>query len=577
MATTTIILLLLAGILEGASITLVVPLLSTMTKESEGLSALESAMREALDIIGVSADMGPLLALLVAVVSVAAMVKFVGGVQLAMMAARIGRDYRQALVTAIMRAGWRHSSQMSPGGVNAALGTETDGAASIYAISTKMIAAAWQATVGLAIAAAISLPVTVGGLVFGILSALLFATFIKRTRVAAKLRKDAMESLSRRIVEVMSSLKAIKAMADEDRFMPLLESKIEAVRQARARIGIYEPAVAVLPEPLAALVLGVGLYFYVGTLGGSLETALALAVLFSRSATAIRTMQKSYQSLVRQEPSYHFVQQLTREAAAEVEVFEGTLEPHFQRSISLRDLTIVYDSQVEAALKGVSLSLPHVGLVAITGPSGAGKSTLVNAIAGIERATSGDIAVDDTPLTDLDMVQWRRLIGYVPQEIFLFPDSVRENVSLGADDVDDEAIAEALRQAEAWQFVEELPNGIETPLGQAGLRLSGGERQRICLARALVRKPRLLILDEPTAALDDLTERDICRTLRHISATFLVLVISHKRAVVDAADTIVELGDGMLCNVDRRSAASRSDMAASFDLIDTQAEEVAGR
>jgi ATP-binding cassette, subfamily C, bacterial len=550
---TTICLLLLTGILDGVGIMLIVPLISTLTKESEGVSTLEVFARSALDYIGIAPDLGPMLALLVGVVTFAALVKFSGGVQIGLVTSRIGKILRFRLMEAIIRAGWGYSSQVSPGQVNAALGIETESAASVYSVVGKMIASGWQVIIGLIIASAISIHVTLGGIAFGVITAVMFSTFVTRTRTTANVRKDAMKDLSTRIVEVISALKSIKAMGEEDRFLRMLEIPTDAVRSAIARLTIYERVIGVLPEPIAALAMAIMLYVYVGVLEGSLETALALAVLFSRSAVAIRIFQRAYQSLVRQEPSHQFIYEMIDNAEAAVECFPGRKNPHFEQSIALRDLTVIYDDKERPALHDVSLHIPATGMVTIAGPSGAGKSTLVNAIAGIERPYSGDVLVDDVPLLELDMAKWRQKIGYVPQEIFLFPDSVKENVSLGAGEgdgrIDDEAVIEALQAAEAWTFVQALPKGIDTPLGQAGSKLSGGERQRISLARALARKPRLLILDEPTAALDEATERDVCRTLRHIASEIVVLVISHKQALAAAADIVFQLEGGKVVNV----------------------------
>jgi ATP-binding cassette, subfamily C, bacterial len=544
-----IALMLSGGLLEAASITLVVPLLSKMTVEGGETSALEDFTNNALEFLSISNELGPILGFMVVVVTIAALVKFAAGVQTALIAERIAKNFRHGLFAAILKAKWGHSSQLSPGRINSALGVEVDNAAAIFSITAKMITAGWQAAVGFAVAALISVPITLGGIFFGALLAVLFTTFIRRTRVAAIIRKDAMADMLAKIVEVISSLKAIKAMGDEHRFLSLLSTRVETVRGAKVRLSIYERAVNVLPEPLAAGVLAIGLYVYLELSAGSLESALALAVLFSRTATAIRVMQRAYQSLVRQEPSYWFVSGLLREAEEAVEAKGGTISPKYRRSIELENLTVVYGGQTEAALNGVTLELPATGLVVVAGPSGAGKSTLVNAVAGIEDPTAGAVKVDGIDLLDIDRAKWRGMIGYVPQEIVLFPESVRENISMGNDDIAEADIIKVLKMADAWRFVRDLPHGIETSVGQAGSKLSGGQRQRISLARALVRTPRILILDEPTAALDSATEREICLTLKQIASSIMVLVISHRQTLVGAADIVVELESGAIKNV----------------------------
>jgi ATP-binding cassette, subfamily C, bacterial len=553
-----IVLMLSGGLLEGASITLVVPLLSKMTVEGGEASVLEDFVNNTLEFLNISNELGPILGFMVVVVTIAALVKLAAGVQTALIAERIARNFRHGLFAAILKARWGHSSQLSPGRINSALGLEVDGAAAIFSITAKLITAAWQAVVGFAVAALISVPITLGGIFFGALLAVLFTTFIRRTRVAAIIRKDAMADMLAKIVEVISSLKAIKAMGDEHRFLSLLSTRIETVRGAKVRLSVYERAVNVLPEPIAAGVLAIGLYVYIEFSAGSLESALALAVLFSRSATAIRVMQRAYQSLVRQEPSYWFVTGLLQEAEEAVENTSGTIIPTYQRSIKMENLTVVYGGQTEAALKGVTLELPAVGLVVVSGPSGAGKSTLVNAVAGIEDPTAGAVQVDGVDLLDFDRAKWRQMIGYVPQEIVLFPESVRENISMGNEGLAKDDIIKVLKMADAWRFVQDLPHGMETAVGQTGSKLSGGQRQRISLARALVRKPRILILDEPTASLDSATEQEICQTLKQLASSIMVLVISHRQMLIDAADVTVELDAGTIKNVTETKLRSES-------------------
>lgn len=539
-----VVLLLLAGLLEGVSIMLIVPLLATMTKEAENPSFLEKAFQNLAETANVEPTLGKMLLLLIVAVTFTATIKFVGGVQVAWVSERIARSMRFDIVKAILRSRWRHCSQVPPGRLNAALGQESNSAATSYSVIGKMIAAGWQALVGLCIASMISLPVTISGFVFGGVVALSLSTFISRTRKEAQRRKDAVEELSTRVVEIMGSLKAIKAMGDEQRFVGLLEEQSETIQQSTKLMAVYQRAVTNMPEPIAAVAMAAILYVYIGAMSGSLETALALAVLFSRSATAIRTLQNAYQSLARKEPSYNFVQQIICDAEDQRENLGGKSDPTLERSIRLDDATIVYEGNETPAMGQVSMTLPNTGLVAITGPSGAGKSTMINAIAGLEQLSCGTILIDDRPLGELSLTAWRRNTGYVPQEIFLFPDSVRLNVTLGKQEITEEEITEALVAADALRFVENLPRKLDSTLGQGGSKLSGGQRQRIAIARALVRKPSLLILDEPTAALDAAAEADVCNTLRKLAYTMLVLVISHRQKLNGMADIVIDMENG---------------------------------
>ena len=545
----TIVFFSISSILESVSIILIIPIISIMTNNSNNSETFSTYIRDSLNYLGFTDDLGPLLVLVVVMVSCSALIKLAGGLQVAMVTNKFAYELRYRLVDNILKARWGHSSQLSPGGVNAALGTEVENASSTYTSVSKTIAHGWQTIIGLSISVTISLPMTIGGLLFGVATLAIFSPFITRTRASAQIRKNSMEMMSKRIVEIMSSIKGIKAMGIEKQILPLVALSTASVRKSLNQLAFYDRAIQVLPEPIAALALAIGIYMYALFMAGDLASAAALALLFSRSATAIRGMQKQYQAIVRQEPSYQYVSDLIIAAQNASEKTCGTIAPQFRSNIKLKDVTVVYEGQSNAALTGISLKLPSSGLVAISGPSGAGKSTLINVIAGIEEVTSGSIEIDGVPLANLDIPKWRNMIGYVPQEVFLFPDSIHENIKIANAEITTEQTIAALKKADAWNFVKNQTNDIDTPIGHAGVKLSGGERQRIAIARAMARSPRLLILDEPTAALDNVSEQEICNSMKLISKNVMVVVISHRDAVLAVADMVIELEDGILTSV----------------------------
>jgi ATP-binding cassette subfamily C protein len=162
-------------------------------------------------------------------------------------------------------------------------------------------------------------------------------------------------------------------------------------------------------------------------------------------------------------------------------------------------------------------------------------------VLGLVAPTSGRVLVDGVDLAQADLLAWRRHIGYVPQELVLFNDTVRANIIFGRDNLTEDDVRRALKAAEALDFVEAMPLGLETQVGERGTALSGGQRQRLAIARALVHSPDLLVLDEATTALDPATEAEICRTLRRLAGERTILAISHQPRIAEIADFVVEV------------------------------------
>jgi ATP-binding cassette subfamily C protein len=206
-------------------------------------------------------------------------------------------------------------------------------------------------------------------------------------------------------------------------------------------------------------------------------------------------------------------------------------------------------------LDDVSLEIPAGRLTALVGPSGAGKTSVADLVIGLVRPSRGAVLVDGVPLGRIDLRRWRSWIGYVPQELFLLHDTVFVNVTLGDPDLGPADVWRALREAGAAEFVERLPQGLDTVVGERGSLLSGGQRQRIAIARALVRRPRLLLLDEATTALDPETEAAVCASVARLRGEMTILAISHEPALVEMADRVWRIENGAAKRVDGREPA----------------------
>jgi ATP-binding cassette, subfamily C, bacterial len=274
-------------------------------------------------------------------------------------------------------------------------------------------------------------------------------------------------------------------------------------------------------------------------------TALVLLYLFFQIIPQFNSLQLNYQALVNMLPAFVNVTDIKTRCEAEEE--REITRPHdvtLRRRIELRDVSFSYDGQ--SAVEHVNLKVDAGKMTAVVGTSGAGKSTLADLIMGLIEPQEGAVFIDDAPLDAERLHAWRECIGYVAQETFLFNDTVRANLLWAYPNATEAELHSALRLAAADDFVAQLPDRMETVLGDRGVRLSGGERQRLALARALLRKPSVLILDEATSNLDSENERRIQRAIEALHGGITIVAITHRLSTIRNADVIYVLENGRI-------------------------------
>ena len=272
-----------------------------------------------------------------------------------------------------------------------------------------------------------------------------------------------------------------------------------------------------------------------------------LIFLFARLVPRLTSLYEKAQLLAGHLPAFESVLDAETQCLAEAETAAKTAEPvTFARTIECENVAFSYRGDDQFALLNVDISIPARATTAIVGPSGAGKSTIADLLMGLITSQQGRVTVDGVQLAPERLASWRSQIGYVSQDTFLFHDTVRANLLWANPDATEDDLWTALSQAAADDFVRKLPAGLDTVVGDRGVALSGGERQRLSLARALLRRPTLLILDEATSALDSENERRIQRAVEQLHAQITIVQITHRLSTIRHADVIYVIDDGQV-------------------------------
>ena len=401
-----------------------------------------------------------------------------------------------------------------------------------------------SAAVQLGIALMMSLPVTALVCVMGACMLAIFMPLRKKSREYG----DEMIRLSREfyseLQNQLASVKEVRAYGVEREHAALFESISTAFKTARMKY-VRQSSVPGVVYSLAAVVM-IALVYLVCTLGLKVETdrLVVLVYVFARLWPVFSGFQGRIQSINSCVPAYEKLIEAMREMQPETDVAETDEDFSRWREIRFDNVHFAYRNSDEETLRGVSFSLERGEKLALLGRNGAGKTTAVNLLLGFLLPQSGAILVDGKPLEAACIRAWRTQVGYVPQDPLILNASVRENLTRFHPNATEDELIAALRKAMAWGFVSRLPDGLDTVLGDRGVRLSGGERQRIVLARVLLGHPSLIVLDEATSALDYESEMAFHDAIASFGKDAAVVLIAHHGATIAMADSAVVLEKG---------------------------------
>lgn len=538
-----------AGLLDGLGLSMLLSMLTLATGDHKGDPSLpEKVALQVAEFFGLQPSAPNLLALAILLISLKAAMALLANRQVGYTVAYIATDLRLTLIRAVLGARWSHYLQQSVGRLSNAMASEAQRGADAFQCATEMMAMMLNSMIYLVIAMSISMQAGMAAIVAGSVLLLLLSRLIRVSRRAGQHQTVLLRSLVSVISGQFSAAKPLKAMAREQHVDALLSDQTRKLKKALRQQVISREALVALQEPLLAIMVGIGFFFSLVVLKMPMPSVLVMLFLLARVVAYLSKAQRAFQQVTVRESAYWSMVQAIDEAHAQREPSGGDRTATLEREIRFEDVSFSHGGVV-TTLDHQTFSARAYALNVIIGPSGAGKTTLIDLVVGLLQPEAGRILVDDVPLSEMDLRAWRRQIGYVPQESTMVNESVAYNLTLG-ETIPEERIREALKEADALDFVDAMPEGLQTRVGEGGSRLSGGQRQRLAIARALIHRPRLLILDEATSNLDADAQTAVIETICHLKGSLTMIAVAHQPRLIAAADHLFRLAEGRIVAVE---------------------------
>jgi ATP-binding cassette subfamily C protein len=537
-----------SSVAEGLGVVMLLPLLHLAGVGGGTDDGATLALRRVFAAVGISPTLPSVLGLYVGIAVLQTSLQRAQSVAAVRLEQDIVMALRQRVYRAIGAAEWTFFVKQRASDGLQVLTAEIERAGAAVYYTVELVGAAAVAAVYFALASAMSPAVSTGVGVFGLLLAVLLHRHLARAKASGYALSAAIEALYATLAEHLGGLKTAMSFGAVGRHEASFMERANAVREVRVRASGEYGRFRQLMGIGSAAGLAVVVYLALARLAMPTAELLVLLLIFARLMPRVTGLYEKSQQLASQLPAFEAVLGFERRA---FDAARQRVEPlswiDCHREIALDHVTFAYETdRHEPAVRDLSLTIAIGTTTAIVGASRSGKSTIADLLMALVQPSAGRLLLDGRTVGSDGVASWRRQIGYVPQETFLFHDSIRANLQWAQPEATESQMWSALQLAAADDFVRGLPQGLDTVVGDRGALVSGGERQRLALARALVRQPRVLVLDEATSALDSESESRIQKAIERLHRRVTVVIITHRLSTIRHADAIHVLEKGRL-------------------------------
>ncbi len=544
----------LVALMEGVTVALLVPLMNVVMGEAGLLTGvlgnIVKLIENVLHFFNLELSLVVVLSLIVVVFVLQGLFRLLMMHFQAKMLTRYEFSLIHKIFDSYFSSSWGFFVRSRAGQLVNTLSLETNRATVAFRNICELLAAFLIVTFYIILSMLISWQLALGGIVLCFAASLILKKFMERAHSYGIGTSEANNELQAYAFDKLAAAKLLKSSATEKIAVANLDTIAERRVHLRYLSWMNSALIPSIYQPLAMAFLALIIFFALVYLQVNFAVILLFTYIFFRLTPYFSSLQLYYQQTLLYIPAVEEIDRAIELAGSMAEVKRDKEIKGLGKAIVFDDVGFAYQDDV-FVLKSVNLKIKKGESVAVVGESGVGKTTFVDLLLGLFIPTKGRILIDNVPLSDYDLASWRKLIGHISQDIFLFHDTIEANLKWMAPGASAEQVKAAARAAHAHEFIMLMPKGYEAVVGDRGVKLSGGQRQRLALARMILQNPEVVILDEATSALDAESEAKFQEAIEKITGDKTVVIISHRQSMLRDVDRVYMLEAGSITEVDK--------------------------
>lgn len=559
------------AVIDGFGITLMLPLLEGVDSNLTNSKVPRFVIR-LMEVLGIPFELNAILIFMLVVFSTKALLKMISGYFQSKMYKELYAKLKLGLFEGIMEVQYRYFSSKNSGHFITVLNDHVNRMIASFNIFIAVVTTSFMASYYIILAASLSWRISLFAAIFGGVAVLLLSRI---TKYVKRLSKKIAQHEKVNAQNAIQSINAYKYLIATGTFKVLFgkyKSSVDHITQLHFKTQAANVFSRSTRELVTVSLLIVLIYIETQVFNNPIASILLILILFYRAVNQLMFIQNNFQLLLTSMGMIESVDEEFSELKNNKHP-QNTIQisaTDFQSNIELRNIEFAFSGSSSFKLNINDLQIEPNKVLAFVGPSGGGKSTLVDLILGVHTSQKGQILFNQKPINQVDLNSLRKYIGYVSQDVTLFDDSIVNNITLFQLNPDLEKVKQACVQANVWSFIESLELGLETQIGEKGIRISGGQRQRLSIARELFKCPKLLILDEATSALDVESELVVQEAIENLRGSITVIVIAHRLVTIKSAEIIAVLEEGMLIEKGTYSDLSENVNSRFYTMLNAQ-------